>query len=88
MYFARVLKMLNATMKVVVRMPSKSGVRWRVAELLFEIRRVCSGSTPPCIFTVGCLVDVPPLFTFSKIFHPGHSYSSPPPINFWKKDLS
>ena len=27
----------------------------------------------------------PPLINFSKIFHPGHSYSNPPPfINFWE----
>ena len=31
------------------------------------------------VLTLWSLIDVPPLFNFSKIFHPGHSYSNPPP---------
>ena len=31
------------------------------------------------LYTLERLIDVPPLIMFSIFFHPGHSYSTPPP---------
>ena len=55
----------------------------RLNKKIAKLQNVINELQGKCLITLWCLIDVPPpppppLINFSKIFHPGHSYSNPP----------